>query len=101
MKKIKFYILFSEELNRPFTSFEDYTTNKTFSLTEKDSYKNELIKIRVFPTEKLAKIEQESVLNQFKTNNEYCMKNNIEESHTPEDFDLIKNLKIVEMINTD
>ena len=103
MKKIIFYILFSEELNRSFTSFEDFCENdkKNFSLLETDSYKNEIIKIRVFPSKKLAKLEVENVLNQMVYNNKYCKESNIEEEFTEENFKLIKNLRVIEMINSE
>jgi hypothetical protein len=103
MKKIKFYILFSEEKKRTFTSFENYCENdkKTFTLIESDSYKNQILKVRIFPSQKLAELEKESVLNQMEINNDYCKKSNINQEFSEEDFKLINNLKVVEMINNE
>lgn len=101
MKDIKFYILYSEELNKPFTSFENFCENnkKDFSIVESDSYKTRQFKIRVFPSEKLAQIEKDNVLNQITINNNYCKESNIDIEFTEENINLIKNLEIVEMSN--
>ena len=90
MKKIRFYILFSEKLNRPFTSLNEFIDKRTFSLN--------LSEMSLFETTKDAQQEKDSILTymnedtQLSTKSRSYLSNHFKDN----DFDIIKNLKIVE-----
>lgn len=98
MKKMRFYILFSEELDRPFTSFKQFTDLRTFSIMDDGDYGKfaNLRKMTLFKTKEEAQEEKDHML-------EYMEKDTEREYRSyhfsQKDFDVINKLKIVEFIS--
>jgi len=100
MKKMRFYILFSEELNKPFTNFKEFADKRTFSLMEDGEYGDylNLKKMTLFVSIENAQKEKENMLEYMNSDTKHSMNSSTYQSYyfKDDDFNIIKNLKIVE-----
>lgn len=96
---MRFYILFSEELNKPFTDFTEFTHKKTFSLMEDGDYGDylNLRKMTLFSTPEEAQSEKDHMLEYMDRDTKSAGKGVYQSFGFKEkDFDVIRNLKIIE-----
>jgi hypothetical protein len=99
MKKMKFYIMFSEKLNRPFTDFTEFSNKKTFTLMdnyEGESYTN-LRKMTLFKSIEDAQKEKDNML-EYMERDRNSVGKGVYQSYgfKEKDFSIIQNLKIIE-----
>lgn len=99
MKKMRFYIMFSEELNQPFTNFVEFTEKRTFNLMEDGDYGDylNLRKLTLFESDESAQEEKDHML-EYMTEDTKSAGKGVYRSYgfKEKDFNVIRNLKIVE-----